>query len=168
MGRYIDLLVDLLLVRRLRPWSGNIGKRLVRSPKLYIRDSGLVHALLDLRDWHGVLGHPAAGPSWEGFAIENLIAAAGDSRTPYFYRTEDGAEVDLVLERGGEIEMALEIKRATTPSPSRGFRSALAALRPRHAYLVHGGAETWPHAEITAISLDAMMDRLLGPNPTAP
>jgi len=80
VARYVDLLVDLLLVRRLRPWSGNIGKRLVRSPKLYVRDSGLVHALLTLERWDDVLGHPVAGPSWEGFVIENLIQAAGDRR----------------------------------------------------------------------------------------
>ncbi len=79
IGRYIDLLVDLLLVRRLRPWSGNVGKRLVRTPKTYIRDSGLAHALLELERWEDVLGHPiAVRPSWEGFVIENLIAAAGD------------------------------------------------------------------------------------------
>lgn len=91
VGRYIDLLVDLLLIRRLRPWSGNVGKRLVRSPKTYIRDSGLTHALLGLETWEDVLGHPVAGPSWEGFVIDNLIAAAGPGRTPYYYRTEDGA-----------------------------------------------------------------------------
>ena len=83
IGRYIDLLVDLLLVRRLRPWSGNVGKRLVRTPKTYIRDSGLTHALLDLERWDDVLGHPVAGASWEGFAIDNLLAVAGERRTPY-------------------------------------------------------------------------------------
>jgi uncharacterized protein len=108
--RYIDLLVDLLLVRRLRPWSGNVGKRLVRAPKVYIRDSGLTHALLELETWEDVLGHPAAGASWEAFVIDNLIAGAGDRRIPYYYRTEDGAEIDLVFERGGTIEMAVKIK----------------------------------------------------------
>ena len=124
IGRYVDLLVDLLLVRRLPPWSGNVGKRLVRSPKVYVRDSGLVHALLELETWEDVLGHPVAGPSWEGFVIENLVAAAGERRTPSFYRTEDGAEVDLVFERGGSVEMAVEIKRTTAPSVSRGFARA--------------------------------------------
>jgi len=84
VGRYVDLLVDLMLVRRLRPWSGNVGKRLVRTPKTYVRDSGITHALLDLETWDDVVGHPVAGPSWEGFAIENLIATAGDARTPFF------------------------------------------------------------------------------------
>lgn len=162
IGRYIDLLVDLLLVRRLRPWSGNVGKRLVRSPKVYVRDSGLVHALLELETWEDVLGHPVAGPSWEGFVIENLVVAAGERRTPYFYRTEDGAEVDLVFERGGSVEMAVEIKRTTAPAVSRGFRSSLDILRPDHAYLVHAGGEIWPvDGGVTAIPLGGLMDRLL-------
>jgi predicted AAA+ superfamily ATPase len=161
VSRYIDLLVDLLLVRRLRPWSGNVGKRLVRSPKVYIRDSGLAHALLELETWEQILGHPVAGASWEGFVIENLISAAGDRRTPYYYRTEDGAEVDLLFERGGEVEMLVEIKRSTAPTLSRGFRLARQVLKPRQAYLVHGGTQMWPMAEdVEAIGLADLMRRL--------
>lgn len=161
VGRYVDLLVDLLLVRRLRPWSGNVRKRLVRTPKTYIRDSGLVHSLLDLETWDDVLGHPVAGASWEGFVIENLIAAAGERRTPYYYRTEDGAEVDLVLERGGRVEMAVEIKRSTAPTLSRGFRSALEVLEPKASFLVHGGTGSWPAEGATmAIGLKDLMHRL--------
>ena len=159
--RYIDLLVDLLLVRRLRPWSGNTGKRLVRTPKVYVRDSGLTHALLDLETWEQVLGHPVAGASWEGFAVENLIAVAGDRRTPYFYRTEDGAEIDLLFERGGSVDMVIEIKRSTAPTLSRGFNLARQALKPREAYLVHGGSDSWPMADgVTAIGLRELMRRL--------
>jgi uncharacterized protein len=159
--RYIDLLVDLLLVRRLRPWSGNTGKRLVRTPKVYVRDSGLTHALLDLETWEQVLGHPVAGASWEGFAVENLIAVAGDRRTPYFYRTEDGAEIDLLFERGGAVDMVIEIKRSTAPTLSRGFNLARRALKPREAYLVHGGTDSWPMADgVTAIGLRELMRRL--------
>lgn len=161
VGRYIDLLVDLLLVRRLRPWSGNVGKRLVRTPKIYIRDSGLTHALLDLETWEDVLGHPVAGPSWEGCVIENLVAAAGDRRTPYYYRTEDGAEIDLLFERGGKAEVAIEIKRSSAPELSRGFHSAYRTLKPKVAYLVHGGDKTWPITKgVQAIALDDLM-RLL-------
>lgn len=161
VGRYIDLLVDLLLVRRLRPWSGNIGKRLVRTPKTYIRDSGLTHALLDLESWNDILGHPSAGPSWEGFVIDNLIGAAGDRRTPCYYRTEDGAEVDLLFERGGKIEMAIEVKRSSAASLSKGFRSARQALKPKSSYLVHGGPEIWPMEKgVTAISLVDLMRHL--------
>jgi predicted AAA+ superfamily ATPase len=152
VGRYVDLLVDLLLVRRLRPWAGNVGKRLVRMPKAYIRDSGLTHALLDIETWDDVLGHPVAGASWEGFVIENLIAAAGERRTPYFYRTEDGAEIDLLFERGGKPEIAVEIKRSSAPTLSRGFHSARQALKVKESYLVHGGTDTWPESDgVTAI-----------------
>ncbi len=161
VGRYVDLLVDLLLVRRLRPWSGNVGKRLVRTPKTYVRDSGMVHALLDLETWNDVLGHPVAGPSWEGFVIENLVGAAGDRRTPYFYRTEDGAEVDLLFERGGQVEMAIEIKRSSAPDLSKGFHSARTTLKPKACYVVHGGAGNWPLGKgITAIDLKGLMQRL--------
>jgi predicted AAA+ superfamily ATPase len=154
VGRYIDLLVDLLLVRRLRPWSGNVGKRLVRTPKTYIRDSGLTHALLDLERWDDILGHPVAGASWEGFVIENLITVAGDRRTPYYYRTEDGAEIDLLFERGGAIEMIIEVKRSTAAVVSKGFHLAQDTLKPKAAYLLHSAEETWPAEKgVTAISL---------------
>ena len=166
VARYLDLLVDLLLVRRLRPWAGNAAKRLVKSPKTYIRDSGLTHALLDLETSDELLGHPVAGASWEGFAIENLISAAGERRTPCFYRTADGAEVDLLFERGGKVEMAIEIKRSTAPVLSRGFHVARGLLNPAESYVVHGGDETWPLEDgIVAISLPALMRRLARDNP---
>jgi predicted AAA+ superfamily ATPase len=161
VGGYIDLLVDLLLVRRLRPWAGNVGKRLVRTPKVYIRDSGLTHALLDIETWEDVLGHPVAGSSWEGFVIEKLIAAAGDRRTPYFYRTEDGAEINLLFERCGKPEMAIEIKRSSAPTLSRGFHSAREALKVKESYLVHGGPDSWPESDgVTAIGLVGLMKKL--------
>lgn len=162
VGRYVDLLADLLLVRRLQPWSGNVGKRLIRSPKVYLRDSGLLHALLELESAHAVLGHPVAGASWEGFVVESLIAAAGDRYVPTFYRTADGAEADLVLERGGRVRMAIEVKRTSAPSLSRGFRSACEVLRPKEAFVVHGGDMAWPMATgVEAISLVSLATRLL-------
>jgi predicted AAA+ superfamily ATPase len=133
----------------------------VRSPKVYIRDSGLTHALLDLETWEDILGHPVAGASWEAFVLENLIAAAGDRRTPYFYRTEDGAEIDLLFELGGKIEMAIEIKRTTAPTLSRGFHLARDAVKPRNAFVVHGGEQTWPMGDgITAMGVVDMMRKL--------
>ena len=161
VARYVDLLVDLLLVRRLHPWSGNVGKRLVRSPKTYIRDSGVLHALLEIETLHGLLGHPVVGASWEGFAIENLLAAAGDRYVSTFYRTEDGAEVDLVLERGGRVEYAIEIKRTTAPEVSKGFRLASGVLKPRASFVVYGGDDEWPMGSgVRAISLRGMVARL--------
>ena len=162
VGRYIDLLVDLLLVRRLAPWAGNVGKRLVKSPKLYLRDSGIAHALLDLPGWDDVVGHPIAGPSWEGFVIENLLAAAGDNRQPFFYRTADGAEMDLVFERGGQVELAVEIKLSSAPTVSKGFHLACDALRPKAAFVVHGGDVAWPTTGgVQALPLADMMRHLI-------
>jgi uncharacterized protein len=161
VGAYIDLLVDLLLVRRLRPWAGDVGNRLVRTPKVYVRDSGLTHALLDIETRGDLLGHPVAGASWEGFVIENLIAAAGDRRTPYFYRTEHGAEIDLLFERGGKPEVAIEIKRSSASTLSSGFHSARDVLKVEESYLVHGGADTWPEGDgVTAIGLVDLMRRI--------
>jgi len=162
VARYIDLLVDLLLVRRLPPWTGNLGKRLVKSPKLYLRDSGIAHALLDLPGWDALVGHPVAGASWEGFVIDNLIAAAGDDRRAFFYRTADGAEMDLAFERGGKIDFAIEIKLSSAPRLSKGFYAACADLQPKAAFIVHGGEECWRAADgVEALSLAAMMRRLM-------
>ena len=127
VGRYIDLLCDLMLVRRLMPWSGKSSKRLVRAPKVYVRDSGLVHALLGLPHLDAVLGHPVAGGSWEGFVIEQLIAAAPQAQASY-YRTSHGAEVDLVLEFRNGSTWVIEIKRSSAPTVSKGFYLASADL----------------------------------------
>lgn len=158
VGSYLDLLDDLLLVRQLRPWSGNLGKRLVRAPKVYVRDSGVLHALVGLETTDDVLSHPLAGASWEGFVIEQLIAAAGPSRMPLYFRTEKGAEADLVFERGGKVELVIEIKRSTAPTVSKGFRIACDDLSPRRAFVVHGGRDSWPMGgDVTAISLREML-----------
>jgi uncharacterized protein len=141
LGRYIDLLVDLHLVRRLQPWSANVGKRLVKSPKVYVRDSGIVHALLGLSDLDAVLGHPVVGRSYEGFVLETLISALPTGATPYFYRTANGAEIDLLIERGGRPEIAIEIKRSSAPSLSRGFGQACEDLGVTQRYVVYPGTE---------------------------
>ena len=141
VGRYIDLLVDLQLVRRLLPWSSNLGKRLVRSPKVYVRDSGILHALLEIETWDDLIGHPVVGPSWEGFVIENLIAAAGERWTPYFFRTEDGAEIDLLLERAGRPDFAIEVKRSSAPQTGKSFHLAVEALKVKRKYVVYPGQE---------------------------
>lgn len=143
IDRYIDLLVDLQLVRRLQPWSGNLGKRLVKSPKVYVRDSGLLHGLLALETLDDLLGHPVCGLSFEGFCIDNLIQAAGSLRVPYFYRTQVGAEIDLVLARSGQPEMAIEIKRSMTPSPEKGFAIACDDLQITQRYVVYPGTESF-------------------------
>lgn len=154
VARYLDLMVDLLLVRKLQPWISNAGKRLVKSPRAYVRDSGLVHALLGLGDLDAVLGHPVAGPSWEGFAIENLIAAAGDRAVSSFYRSAGGAEVDLILEWPGGQRWAIEVKRSLSPSVRRGFHTAAEDVGPDFAYVVYPGDERYPVSDgIEAIGL---------------
>jgi predicted AAA+ superfamily ATPase len=135
VGRYIDLLCDLMLVRRLPAWSGNAGKRLVRAPKVYVRDSGIVHALLGLRDLDAVLGHPVAGSSWEGFVIEQLIAEAPLAQAS-FYRTSHGAEVDLVLEFKSGETWVIEIKRSSAPTVSKGFYIAANDVKASRKLLV--------------------------------
>lgn len=142
--RYIDLLVDLLLVRRLRPFHINVGKRLVRSPKVYVRDSGIVHALLAIGDYNALAGHPVAGASWEGFVIENLIAAAPGRTMPSFYRTAAGGEIDLVLEIPGHGRWAVDIKRSRSAKPEKGFYLAVRDLQPDRQFLVNSGSERYP------------------------
>jgi hypothetical protein len=143
-GGYIDLLVDLLLVRRLPPWHANVGKRLVKSPKVYVRDSGLVHALLGLGDRETLLSHPVVGASWEGFVIENLLAVAPQGVQGHFYRTSGGAEIDLVLGFPGGRSWAVEIKRSLSPRPEKGFYFACEDLRPERRFVVYPGEESFP------------------------
>jgi len=142
VSRYIDLLCDLMLVRRLPAWHGNVGKRLIRSPKVYVRDSGLVHALLGLSNWDALLGHPVAGSSWEGFVLEQLINAAPQAEAS-FYRTSNGAEVDLVLSFRNQQTWVIEIKRSSAPTVSRGFYQAATDLDAVRKLLVAPVAQTY-------------------------
>jgi len=159
--RYIDLLADLLLVRRLPPWHGNVGKRLVKSPRLYIRDSGLLHALLGLRTYDGLLGHPVVGASWEGFVIENLLAVAPESVKASFYRTSAGAEIDLLLEFPDGRLWAVEVKRSLSPSPGKGFHHARRDLKPERAFIVYPGEERYPKGEgVEVRGVGALMGEL--------
>jgi len=147
VGNYLDLMVDLLLVRRLAPRVPNLGKRMVRSPKVYVRDSGLLHALLGIADKESLLGHPVVGASWEGLVIENLIGLAGADVEPSFYRTGGGAEVDLVLTWPDGREWAIEVKRTLAPKLERGLRSALADIEPERRFVVYPGSERYPLGE---------------------
>jgi predicted AAA+ superfamily ATPase len=147
IGRYLDLLVDLMLVRRLQPWHENVGKRLVKSPKVYVRDSGVVHALLSIGTIEGLLGHPVVGGSWEGFCIEALLAAAPSGTEPFFYRTSAGAELDLVLRLPGGDIWAVEIKRTTAPKVSRGFHVGVEDIKASRKLLIYAGEHDVPVAE---------------------
>ena len=159
--RYIELLEDLLLVRTLRPWSGNIGKRLVKAPKVYIRDSGLTHALLNLKTLDDVLGHPVAGSSWEGFVVENLLSCLPDGVTAWFYRTTAGAEIDLVIEQNTQNKYAIEIKRSLAPTVSKGFHLGCDDIGATKRFVVYPGTDRFPVGkEVTAVSLREMMGEL--------
>ena len=166
---YVDLLADLLLVRRLPPFRLNIKKRLVKSPKVYVRDSGLVHALLGIGDLDSLAGHPVVGPSWEGFVVENVLACAPSGTRACFYRTSAGAEIDLVLEIPGQRGLwAVEIKRGLSVSLGKGFRHALEDLRPERTFVVYAGDARYPIGEgIEVISLRKMAALLDGPRRTA-
>jgi uncharacterized protein len=158
---YVDLLVDLLLVRRLAPWHANVGKRLVKSPKVYVRDSGIVHALLAIGDRDALLSHPVVGMSWEGFVIENLIASARASVTPYFYRTRRGAEIDLLLVWPGGDRWAIEVKRSLNPRPERGFHHACEDVQPQERFVIYPGDDEYQVAPgITALPLAALAARV--------
>ena len=161
LQRYLDLLVDLLLVRRLQPWTTNAQKRLVRSPKTYLRDSGLVHALLSIATPDDLLGHPIVGASWEGFVIENLLSAAPEWVQASFYRTQAGSEIDLVLEFSPTRRWAIEIKRAiTNPKPSKGFHIGCDDLNVERRLCVYSGTRAYPqpHGVETLPVLDLMRD----------
>ena len=162
MARYLDLMTDLMLVRRLRPWASNEGKRLVRAPKVYVRDSGLVHALLGLASFDDVIAHPVAGGSWEGWVIDNLMATAPLGTQAYFYRSSAGAEIDLVLELPKRERWAIEIKRSSAPKVSKGFHIAAADLKATSKFVVHSGAQSFPLGSQTqAVTLLEMQRALV-------
>ena len=164
IARYLDILVDLLLVRRLQPWASNARKRLVRSPKVYVRDSGLVHALLGIRTQEELFGHPIVGPSWEGMLIENILSSLPATVRSWFYRTSAGAEIDLVLEFGPKNIWAIEIKRSiSNPVPSKGFYIGCADLQAARQIILYPGKESYrtdPRSEV--MSLDQFIKELPG------
>ena len=159
--RYLGLMVDLMLVTRLQPWTVNQGKRMVKAPKIYVRDSGLVHALLHINSLDDLLSHPILGRSWEGFVIENLLSVLQGNALPYYYRTAAGAEIDLVLVFNGQEKWAIEIKRNSVPNLTKGFHQACEDLHIDRKWVVYAGTERFPLANnTTALSLADMMEAL--------
>ncbi len=160
VGRYIDLLVDLLLVRKLLPYTRNIKKRLVKSPKVYVRDSGITHGLLNIGSYNDLLGHPVVGKSWEGFVIENVHAVLPEGAKTFYYRTSGGAEIDLVIEFAGSLQeiWAVEIKRSPSAKVQRGFHEACDDINPARKFVVHAQSDSFPmKADILAIGLYEFM-----------
>lgn len=160
VSRYLDLMVDLMLIRRLPSWQANVGKRLTKSPKTYVRDSGILHSLLNINSLSDLLSHPVVGLSWEGFVIENIISVLPNTATPYFYRTSGGAEVDLLLDFGSE-QWAIEIKKSTAPKLTKGFHHACADLNPARKFIVYMGEKSYLLPEdITVASLIDLMEEI--------
>ncbi len=162
VASYLDLLVDLMLVRRLEPWHANTGKRLVKSPRIYVRDTGILHALLGLASLDDVLSHPVAGASWEGLVIETAHATMPEGTQAQFYRSSAGAEVDLVLTLPGGAVWAIEVKRNLAPKVERGFHSACEDLQPERRIVIYPGTEAFPLSNgIEVISLHQLGQDLL-------
>lgn len=166
---YLNLLTDLLLTRQLAPWHSNQGKRLVKSHKVYIRDSGLLHSLLGITDMDALLSHPIVGASWEGHVIESLLAVAPTGITPSFYRSNAGAEIDLLITWPNGEHWAIEIKRSTTPKVERGFYSACDDIQPSRKWVVYPGTEVYPLGDdIQVMPLHTAMQALAaGPLPSS-
>ena len=162
VNRYTDTLVDMMLLRRLQPYHVNVGKRLIKSPRILVRDSGIVHALLGIRSLEDLLGHPVAGASWEGLVVENLVGAAPVGTDAFFYRTRSGAEIDLVLLLPGQELWAVEVKRSSAPKVPKGFRIATADIAAAKKFIVYPGTDAYPLGDgITAIPLPTLMERLI-------
>ncbi len=161
VSRYLDLMVDLLLVRRLVPWHGNIKKRLVKSPRTYVRDSAVLHTLLQIPEYEKLLGHPILGKSWEGFVIENILSNLPTNIYPFFYRTSAGAEIDLLLEFGLGDYWAIEIKSSRIPSVKKGFHTACEDLKVKHKFVVYPGEDEFSLGSKTMVmSLSRFLEEL--------
>ncbi|MEM8894719.1 MAG: DUF4143 domain-containing protein, partial [Bacteroidota bacterium] len=140
--RYIDLMESLFLIRKLRPWYQNTGKRITKSPKVYINDTGILHALINIPDYNTLYSHPVAGASWEGFVLQNIIGVLPDFAETYFYRTSGGAEIDLIITLGDK-KIAVEVKKASVPKLERGFYEACQDLQPSEKYLIYTGKDSF-------------------------
>ncbi len=155
-------MVDLLLVRKLHPWSSNAGKRLVKSPKIYVRYSGLVHQLLGITNKEALLGNPIIGQSWEGFVIKNILSVLKQPEQAFFYRTAAGAEIDLLIAFSDQEIWAIEIKRTTAPNVRKGFHNACQDIKPQKKFVVYNGEESYSlQNEIKAIGLKSLMTDII-------
>lgn len=141
---YLDTLQDFFMVRQLQPWSGNTKKRLVKTPKIYIRDSGLLHNLLQIQNFDHLLGHPIIGASWEGFVVETILNTISSAWTPSYYRSSNQAEIDLVLEKGNQEVWAIEVKRSIAPTLSAGFHRASEDVGATKKWVVYSGKDRFP------------------------
>ena len=158
---YIEILTDLLLVRRLEPWHTNVKKRLVKSPRYYIRDSGILHRLLGINRFDALLSNPVLGKSWEGFVVENIHSILPSRAETYFYRTAAGAEIDLVIKMPSSEIWAIEIKHGVAPKIGKHYRQTCDDVSATHKYILYGGEDEFPVGnDIKIISLPGLMERI--------
>jgi len=156
---YVDLLNQTFMTREIKPWQENLKKRLVKTPKVYIRDTGILHSLLDISDFNTLLSHPVFGFSWEGLVIENICTKLMDSE-PFFYRTTNGEEIDLIIQNKDK-KLAIECKVGDNPKPSRGFWNALKDIKPDISYIVTPRSEKYPiEKNVWVLGLRELMDEL--------
>ena len=161
VSHYIDILTDLLLVRRLEPWHANVKKRLVKSPRYYVRDSGILHRLLGINSYDELLSNPVLGKSWEGFAVENILSVLPSRAETYFYRTAAGAEVDLVIRMTSSEIWAIEIKHGVAPKLGKHYSQTCDDVGATHKYILYGGDDEFPVGnDVKIISLSGLMERL--------
>ncbi|XOV82130.1 MAG: ATP-binding protein [bacterium] len=158
---YIDILADLLLVRRLEPWHANVKKRLVKSPRYYVRDSGILHRLLGINSYDALLSNPVLGKSWEGFAVENILSILPSRTEIYFYRTAAGAEVDLVIKMPSSEIWAIEIKHGVAPKIGKHYNQTCDDVGATHKFILYGGEDEFPVGnDVKIISLPGLMERI--------
>ena len=161
VSHYIDILTDLLLVRRLEPWHTNVKKRLVKSPRYYVRDSGILHRLLGINSYDTLLSNPVLGKSWEGFAVENILSVLPSRAESYFYRTAAGAEVDLVIKMPSSEIWAIEIKHGVAPKIGKHYSQTCNDVGAAHKYILYGGDDEFAvRNDVKIISLSGLMERL--------
>lgn len=154
MRNYLDILTDLYMVRQLQPWAGNTKKRLIKSPKVYIRDTGLLHSLLKISEFDDLLGHPVIGASWESFIIENILSRLSDKWIASYYRLSNQTEIDLILEKSHKETWAIEIKRSAAPKIKSGFHTACEDIQATKKFVVYSGTERFPMSkDVEAIGI---------------
>ncbi|MDA0824499.1 MAG: ATP-binding protein [Proteobacteria bacterium] len=161
VSHYIDILADLLLVRRLEPWHANVKKRLVKSPRYYVRDSGILHRMLGINSYDALLSNPVLGKSWEGFAVENILSILPSRTEIYFYRTAAGAEVDLVIKMPSSEIWAIEIKHGVAPKIGKHYNQTCDDVGATHKFILYGGEDEFPVGnDVKIISLPGLMERI--------
>ena len=158
---YLDVLTDLYMVRQLQPWAGNTKKRLVKSPKIYIRDTGILHHLLSISEYDDLLGNPVLGHSWEGFVVENILGNLSDKWRESYYRTSEQTEIDLILEKSHKEVWGIEIKRSSAPKIKSGFHRACKEIKATKKFVVYSGKERFPMSDNTeAIGIIELLNLL--------